>query len=133
VLAAVLDKLTHAKKGFTYIELIVGMGILLSGVAFLSVMISFSSHNRIIGREQVSMAVTARNMAEVFLSTPGDFTARKAAAEAEGIEYRATVEIDPQSTGAYTNMNIIKISVEPKAIYTNFIDQPYILKLQWLY
>lgn len=58
------------KKGFTYIELMMGMAILLLGMVIFSGLYRYYNVNKVAAREKTSMATVAKNMAEVYKSTP---------------------------------------------------------------
>lgn len=59
------------RNGFTYIELLAGMSILLMVVMFFMVIYQFSNRNKILAREQTMMAAAAQNMAVVYKAFSG--------------------------------------------------------------
>lgn len=61
-----LKNITKAKKGFTYIELVTGMGILLLGFSFFMVIFRYFNINKIVAKENTTMAAIAQNAAESY-------------------------------------------------------------------
>lgn len=135
-------KFLKGKKGFTYVELIAGMSILLIGFSFFLVMYRFSNKNKILAREKTAMSTAAQNMAEVFkvhaatldASNPTNLTPAINAATTEGQNEGYTsawnCRLVSGTSEAFMNgiVYIIRITVNP--IDSSY--SPFVLEFYWL-
>lgn len=127
------------RNGFSYVELMAGMSVLLLGVTFLIAMYRVSSQNRIIAREKTVMATVAQNMAEVYKATSGtDMDAINAAiaeAESEGypgekIDFSEPELVSDDKHDYRKNLYRITIRLRPRKDLDGIKD--YVLEFYWV-
>ncbi|KNY25813.1 hypothetical protein [Pseudobacteroides cellulosolvens] len=103
--------------GFTYIELVTGMGILLLGFSFFMVMFRYFNINKIIAKENTTMAAIAQNTAESYEAC-SDVAKVINNISKDYEEYSINVDVLPQ-TGSSLKKITITVGLKSPSQYVN--------------
>lgn len=122
-------------RGFSYIELMAGMGILLLAVSLFTGFYRFSSKNKIQSREMTAMATAAQNVMTIYSTvrdnpaTPENEEAAvksiiQAELQEEGFAYQEGVTLMEAAT-ATAGLKKIIVVIQPRSSMKNL--QNYVL------
>ena len=100
------------RAGFSYIELMIGMAVLLMGVTFFISMYRHYNYNRITARERVAMATVAQNMAEVYMVSAGSADdAARSEGQSQAQQFSFTVDLTVDAPDAQ-GLSVVAITAE---------------------
>lgn len=91
--------------GFTYIELVTGMGILLLGFSFFMIMFRYFNINKISAKEYTTMAAIAQNTAESY-ETCSDVAKVINTLSRDYEEYNIQIDVLPQAGSSVKKITI---------------------------
>lgn len=112
------------QDGFTYLELIIAITILVIVFGFFAALIRSTAISMAVSQEKMKMATVAQNMAQVYISQdPSDRDAARQAAIAEGSSQgypSADLRYEPNSDGT------VKVTITVSSIITDQTDRRYV-------